>query len=397
MSQSYLIPGVDLLSLECLTAADVQQAIAAAIIRSPYGLIVVQADAPDVVSTTELARFVWLRTLAGVPTGEFYYYNGSAWVLLSIIDGDALSDHSVSLVKLDITGANALDIIRVNAGNTTLEFVSILNAIQNGTLTLNKLIPGGAAHVLVSLGNVNQFIAMAGLTAYFTDGTINISKITPGPASPHGLFLRTFEAGTPVEWADFDPNEQIDDGELNIIKLNPTGYGATQVIGRNNANTAWEPRSISAQAPLTFCQFLDEVGSGVASQSFVYGSWQNKRLNTSTDPNSLIVLLGGNQFILLPGTYRVSGYSSMQQCSVRTRIYNVTSASPLLQGVQFSMLNNDTGIATIDGLITVAIGQTLAYQYRATNNGLGSPFHMCEALTTGESEMYAQLSFMKIA
>lgn len=242
MAQSYLISGVDLLSLECLTAADVQQAITAAIIRSPYGLIVVQDAAPDVVATEELARFVWLKSIAGVPTGEFYYYNGSSWTLLSLVDGALLADNSVALSKIKLTGAAPFYIIQVNAAGTALQFISVVNAIQNSSLPVNKIVPGGAAHAFVSLANVNQFVPLSGLTAYFVDGSIPITRLAGGGASVHGLWLRTFETGSPVEWADFDPNEQIDDEELEIQKLagNSIPLGALQAPRRNAANNGWE-------------------------------------------------------------------------------------------------------------------------------------------------------------
>lgn len=242
MSQSYLIPGIDLLALACITPADVQQAIANAKPQTNIGFVIISDNAPDVVAQPELANFIWLRSVMGVPNGEFYYYNGVTWVLLSLIDGATLANNSVSLNKLSLTGSAPYYIIQVNAAGNALQYISIPNAIQNGTIPVNKLVSGGAAHVLVSLAGANQFVTLASLVNYFAANTLPISTLVRGGVSAHGLFLRTFEDGTTIEWADFDPNEQIDNEELNIQKLKASSLpvGANQSFRRNATNTAWE-------------------------------------------------------------------------------------------------------------------------------------------------------------
>ena len=255
MALSYLISGVDLLSLECITKADVQQAITNAQPRTvtpdyATGFVIVSDAAPDVVTNPALANFIWLRSLSLVPVGEFYYYNGTTWVLLSVIDGNQIAPGSIPLSKLSLLGALPYYIIQVNAAGDALNFVSIPNAIQNGTIPVNKLVPGGAGDFgLVSLSGVNQYITLASLVNYFTANTIAIDKLIKGPASTHGLFLRTFEDGTLIEWADFDPNEQIDNGELLFGKLSGVGFSALQVVRRNAANTAWEGASQASIQP----------------------------------------------------------------------------------------------------------------------------------------------------
>lgn len=165
MAQSYLIPGVDLLSLECITAADVQQAIAAAVIRSPYGLVVVSDDAPDVAATAELARFLWLKSVGGVPNGEFYYYNGTSWTLLSIVDGDLIIDNSIPLSKLSLSGAAAFNIIQVNAAGTALQYISIVGAIQDGTIPIAKL------------SNLGTLGAQDANNVNITGGSVNVATL----------------------------------------------------------------------------------------------------------------------------------------------------------------------------------------------------------------------------
>ena len=50
--------------------------------RFGCGELVLSATAPDVVLYPILKRFRWVKTnLALVPTGEFYYHDGSSWVI----------------------------------------------------------------------------------------------------------------------------------------------------------------------------------------------------------------------------------------------------------------------------------------------------------------------------
>jgi len=241
MSMSYLLSGVDLLALPCITKADVQQAITQASPTSTIGFVIVSDSAPDVVATPDLARFIWLKSTLGVLDGTFYYYDGASWQLVNLADGSVLVDHSIPINKLSLTGASPYFIIQVNAAGDALQYVSVVNAITNGTVPLNKLVGGGGGNTaFVSLAGVNQFVTIASLVNYFANNTIPIMSLIRGGISSHGLFLRTFEDGTIVEWADFDPNEQIDPEELLISRLSGFGGNAGQSFRRDGTNTGWE-------------------------------------------------------------------------------------------------------------------------------------------------------------
>lgn len=238
---SYLLSGVDLLSLDCINKADVQQAITQATPTSQIGFVIVSDTAPDVAATPELARFIWLESAAGVLTGDFYYYDGTSWQLLLAIDGANLAPGSVTPDKLSVAGGLPYEILQINPGGTEFNYIDIISAISVASVPINKLIGSGAGNfMLVSLSGVNSWATLASIVNYISDNTIPIAKLIKGGTSAHGLFLRTFEDGTIVEWVDFDPNEQIDDGELVIAKISGVGGNAGQSIRRNPANNGWE-------------------------------------------------------------------------------------------------------------------------------------------------------------
>jgi len=405
MSLSYLTPGVDLLSLPCITKADVQQAIAAA---TPFGnstykvgFVIVSDAAPDVVATPELANFIWLKSNLLVPTGEFYYYNGSSWTLLSVVDGNLIANNSIPLSKISLTGAVAYNIIQVNAAGNALQYVSIPNAIQNGTIPLNKLVGGAAGNFgLVSLAGVNQYVSLASLVNYFATNTIPIRTLVRGGVSAHGLFLRTFEDGTVIEWADFDPNEQIDNEELEIQKLKGSSLtlGSGQAFRRNSTNNGWEAFTPLTSAPAKkYAYVTDRVASGGAPDSAVYGAWTTKRLQTLINPDALITGLGSNQFGLIAGNYFIHGQFHANQMYVRARIQDVSSPATLRQFVQTRQLNNSGSIYAFSGFISLAATKTCELQYYSQNDGAGSPLNQFGyPMSTGDDEIYTELLIQQI-
>ena len=237
----FLQEGLDPTPLPCISKADVLQMVRNAQPFNGYGFIVKSDSAPNVVTTPILANFIWLKSVAGVANGEFYYYNGTSWTLLSIVNGALLADNSVPVAKVSRSGAVAYDIIQLNAAGTAWIFTSIINAIQNNSLPLAKLVNGGAGnYFLSSIGGTLGYTLLSSIVSYIATNTLPINTLIRGGASQHGLFLRTFEDGSVVEWAEFDPNEQINDAELLLAKLSVNGGAAGRSIRVNPNGTSFE-------------------------------------------------------------------------------------------------------------------------------------------------------------
>lgn len=233
--------GMDPTPLPCISKADILQLIRAATPKTSNGVgMVVMADsAPDVVTTPALAKFIWLKSVASVPNGEFYYYNGSSWTLLSVVNGASLANNSVTLAKLSISGAAALDIIQLNGAGTALVFTSILNALQANSITLAKLVNGGAGNfVFSSLSSVNQFITMTQLASFLVDGTVSYSKIVPANIANNEVLVSLLGVNQWMQLATIV--NYITDNTIPLNKLLRTGGTSLQSIRLNAAATGWE-------------------------------------------------------------------------------------------------------------------------------------------------------------
>lgn len=247
---SYLIPGIDLLAVACISKADVAQAISNAKPQEGIGFVIVGDSSPDVTQAPELARFLWLETTLGVPTGDIFYYDGNSWESIITFSGQDILDGTITLDKLSVVGAAPYSIIQVNSLGTDYQFISLINAIQNKSIPLDKLVGGTVGNkVFVSLTDVNSFLNISDLPNYFADNTFPISKLVRGAVSNKGRFLFTSPDALSTSWEIFDPNTQILEGELALSRLNPTGFAANALIGRNATNTQWEQKTLVNTQP----------------------------------------------------------------------------------------------------------------------------------------------------
>lgn len=223
---------VDLLSLPCITPANVQQAIDTAYPFPNQGFIIWADTAPDTVADPILRNFFWGLTVGGVkPINsedlEVYFFNGTSWELipLQVLPG------SIQLTDIDLDGSLPFYIIQVNAGGTALQWISIPNAIQDNTIPPAKLLVQNNvdSFILTSFAGTKAFTEIAAFFAAIADGTIPVSKLTPGAADALRQVLTTNVAGTAVEWT-----------RLDIANIGAIGSAPNQGVRRNAGNTAWE-------------------------------------------------------------------------------------------------------------------------------------------------------------
>lgn len=235
MSIQHLKSLIDFTSLTCISKSDIQQGIETAQPYPHQGMVIWQSTAPDVVTNSELATFLWGKTADDVdyvPTGDFYFYNGSSWEEITLIDGSKLADGSVSLTKLSLTGSTPYFIIQVNSLGTALQWVSVINAIVNNTLPVAKLVSPDSTnnYVLVSLAGVKSFATPTDfVTNVIVANTVPVAKLVPGAANALREFLSTKVDGSGTEWVTLD-----------IARLYASGFNANEVAKRNAANNGWE-------------------------------------------------------------------------------------------------------------------------------------------------------------
>jgi len=238
----YLDKGFDPLVApnDCITRAQVGQLVDAALpnVTNKIGFTITADAAPDVVTNPELSNFIWLKSVAGVRNGEFYYYNGTSWTLLSVVDGALISDGTIPLDKIDLTGAVNLDLIQVN-GSGVLAFVSIANAFAAGSLAITKLAGGGAGNkFFTSVAGTNTWSTGAAMAALLTNGDIPVLKIAAGGVGDNAVFVSLLGVNQYVTIDAF--MALVSAGIIDITKLSGNGGSALQAIRRNAANNAWQ-------------------------------------------------------------------------------------------------------------------------------------------------------------
>lgn len=237
MSMQHLQEGLDPTPLECITKADILQMIRAAKPYPHQGFTIKQSTAPDVVTNPELADFLWIKTVDDtdyipVDPAEVYIFDGTAWIDITSVDGSRLIAGSVALAALSLDGSNPLDILQVDSNGLNLVWTSIVNAIQNNTIPVDKLLKtiDSSKYLLTALSGVKAWTL---LSTFFTttvdDGLIPIAKLLGAGASTLGKFAKTASAGGNPIWA-----------ALDLADIAAAGFSAGDSIRRNSSNTGWE-------------------------------------------------------------------------------------------------------------------------------------------------------------
>lgn len=134
--------------------AELLQMVREAQFASDVGGLILSSTAPNVVQYPILARFRWVKTdVSLVPIGEFYYHNGSSWVIekpaVGSITGSMLVDGTVGIEKLKADGDEG-QIVRVSGG--MFQFIDIVDAIDDFSLSTDKLAAGSGADLALLSG-----------------------------------------------------------------------------------------------------------------------------------------------------------------------------------------------------------------------------------------------------
>ncbi len=135
--------------------------------NTTIGVTVWSDSAPDVVVYPDLIRCRWGKTSAGVPTGDFYYHNGTTWKLeeATAVDGAKLINASVPITKLSAVGGSPYDLIQVNAAGTGFQFVS--------QLSYDKLDDGGSSDSVLFWTAADNLWAAVNWAVIFEERLVN--------------------------------------------------------------------------------------------------------------------------------------------------------------------------------------------------------------------------------
>ena len=215
-SQNDLVQGINLAGLSTVSGADLEQLVREATPADNIAWIIVDATTPDVASNERFARYLRMQAVGD----WFEYWNGAAWTSLPLPDNavtiDSIPDASITLDKLSPDGT-ALQVVRMNAGGTALEFADFTLGAQ--TVNVTSLIKGTANQLLVTnaAGTSQEWVSGAtwlGRVGQVVDPT----NLAQGLASANEVL--TWDGS---EWSPITVPALISDATITLAKLSVTG------------------------------------------------------------------------------------------------------------------------------------------------------------------------------
>ena len=227
------VEGIDPTSTFGGYASVLLQLIRQAIPSSTYGMILFDTTAPDVTGSNAWRKTCLWLSLANPAEPALYVYKTSSpgWVNINdIISPNSITtamiqNNAVTLAKLSVAGGAANQLIRVNAGVTGFEFVSLSSLVTAGSIPVGSLIttgiPGGQFRLAGTYGpGVANWYTAENIIDNLPNGYIPTDLIAPAPgATTRSKFLTTRTADTFAAWRFLEPNTDILDNTLSGAKL----------------------------------------------------------------------------------------------------------------------------------------------------------------------------------
>jgi hypothetical protein len=136
-----------------------------------------------------------------------------------------IQNNAVTLAKLSVAGGAANQLIRVNAGVTGFEFVSLSSLVTAGSIPVGSLIttgiPGGQFRLAGTYGpGLANWYTAENIIDNLPTGYIPTDLIAPAPgATTRSKFLTTRIADTFATWRFLEPNTDILNDTLSGGKL----------------------------------------------------------------------------------------------------------------------------------------------------------------------------------
>ena len=201
---------------------------------STYGMILFDTTAPDVTGANAWRkRSIWINfATPSLPTVNVYREGGSpGWVNVNdVISANTITtamiqNLAVTLAKLSPAGGTANQLIRVNAGATAFEFVSLSSLVVAGSINVNSLIttgiPAGQFRLVGTYGpGVATWYDAQQVVNNLANAAIPTDLLTPAPSpTTRSKFLTGRVGDVFATWRFFEPNTDILDTTLSGGKL----------------------------------------------------------------------------------------------------------------------------------------------------------------------------------
>jgi hypothetical protein len=194
--------------------------------------------------------------------------------------------------------------------------------------------------------------------------------------------------------------------DINGLTADASPIGSTDFVATYDASAGVNkkvllddlPGGVNSGAYSSIAILKDIKATGVDGGSSAAGTWNPRDLNTEHfDPDS-IVTIASNEFTPISGDYEISSASAAFETNQnRARVFNVTGASIVAEGVVAAASSASSGASIAPVLATFTANGTDAYRIdhytvsAKTNNGLGL------AVGDGAPEVYLEIILRKLA
>ena len=273
------VEGIDPTSTFGGYASVLLQLIRQAIPSSTYGMILFDTTAPDVTGSNAWRKTCLWISLANPAEPALYVYKTSSpgWVNINdIISPNSITtamiqNNAVTLAKLSVAGGAANQLIRVNAGVTGFEFVSLSSLVTVGSIPVGSLIttgiPVGQWRFAGTFGpGVANWYTSQTIINDLVDGSIPTDLLSPAPgATTRSKFLTGRIGDTFAGWRFLEPNIDIlndtlsggklQNGTVAPIKIESAGIPDGYLLSKVGGVPDWAP------APSVTTAFVMDVAT----------------------------------------------------------------------------------------------------------------------------------------
>jgi hypothetical protein len=327
-------------------------------------MILFDTTAPDVTGTNAWRKTcIWLNLVVpSTPTVNVYREGGSpGWINVNNIIGNGvivtamIANLAVTIAKLSPAGGTANQLIRVNAGATAFEFVSLSSLVTTGSIPIGSLIttgiPAGQFRFAATYGpGVANWYTAQNVIDNLANASIPTDLLSPaGAATSRSQFLTARTADTFATYRYFEPNVDMLNATMNGSKLQDATVGPEKIYSTGVPNGYLLSKVSGVPdwvAPLAVAgsttKFVNTVAQTITQAvPTVAGAGTSIAHNLGQIPTTYRVAfycqtaefeyLQGDEIEIL-GIYRANGFASDEQSTA----YNirVTSSAVIVQTQQ---------------------------------------------------------------
>jgi hypothetical protein len=313
LNSNPFVEGIDPTSTFGGYASVLLQLIREAKPSSTYGMILFDTTAPDVTGANAWRkRSIWVSLLnPAQPTVNVYRESAPGWVNVNdvispnTITTAMIQNAAVTLAKLSTAGGTANQLIRVNAGGTAFEFVSLSSLVTTGSIPVGSLIttgiPAGQLRFAGTFGpGVANWYTSQTIINDLVNGAIPTDLLSPAPgATTRSKFLTGRIGDTFAGWRFLEPNVDIlndtlsggklQNGTVAPIKVESSGIPDGYLLSKVGGVPDWvAPTAVAGSVT----QFVTDIPTTLT-----------QNIPTYTNPVTLAHTLGA-----VPLSFRVSLY-----------------------------------------------------------------------------------------